>query len=733
MTNTGPYPGNGEKTTKGGQGGKPPITVGFVLDVLRRWWKITVPVGLLLAAAAATGVYLTFVPLYEARALLWIDSRQPYLVQEERYGNGREFAQNQLGLIRSSLVLGPVVSQPEIAHLPELQRKTPLGNREQPTATLASLLDVSQAWGTEHYYIKCKTPNPQSSAAIVNAVAQSYFTLVDEYVAGRTKRLIELLERERDASQREVERLRENVRQMTIDQTGKDPFVTQTGPAPSPAHPLAALESQITSTRVEQAVFEAQITALEEYIKENPVQVSDETVERMLGQNPEVLRQEAVIAEKKARLLDMKSKSAQGGKSILCVNLENEIRRDEEVLAGLRDDLREQLKGELLASFTRQRDEKLTELKARLQEYTIRESALTSAYQEELKQVKQVTGETLDLEIKRAELARADDVLSRIAQRAFLLRTEQRAPSRVELLESATAPVYPVESIPFKQLSVAGTGAFLLPFLLALLWEIRCRRLSSAEQLEEFGQLPVIGEIAAFPSRSYGRRSRPDRINRQLRPFEESVENLRTCLLLSKPAHPVQVLAISSACSQEGKTTVAVQLALSIARSSNEPTLLIDGDTRSPDVHQVFGMENEAGLVDVLADGRPLEEVVVRTWHEALDILPAGKLRGNPHRLFANGALQSALNDACQHYQHVVLDTPPVLAASEALVMASATDATIMCVMRDRSRRDQVRKAYQRLSSGGATLVGSVLNGIPLRRYTYAYGRYDYAVEKAGE
>ena len=711
------------------QGAKPNITLTFVLAVLRRWWKVTVPVGLLLAAAAATGVYLTFVPKYEARALLWIDSAQPYLVQPERYSD-RDFVSNQLGLIRSSLVLGPVVSQPAIARVAELQKTELFGKRDPPIERLGKLIDVSKAWGSEHYYIKCTTPNPKNSAAVVDAVAKSYFDLVDEYEAGRTRRLIELLEREREASEREVERLRENVRQVAIEQTGKDPFAARADQDGALVLPLADLESQITGVRVEQAVLNAQITALEEYLEKNPINVTDEMIDRMVEQDAEFQRRKAVIAEKQARLEDIKSKAPQGAKAPLYVSRESEVQREEKTLAELRPQLCDRARDELNTSLARQRNEKLAELKARQNEFAVRDRALTSAHEAELKKVKQFTGETLDLEMKRAELARADQVLDRIAQRAFLLRTEQRAPSRVELLEKATVPLYPVEPLPYKQLVVASFGAFLLPFALFFLWDLRLCRLGTAEQVGEIGHLRVIGEIATFASIGYGRGSKAGRINRQLRPFEESIEGLRTFLLLSQPVEGMQVVAITSAGSREGKTTVAAQLAISIARSTNEPTLLVDGDMRAPDIHEIFDIENEAGLFDVLDGQRGLEEVVATSWHERLHLLPAGKLRGIPHKPFGNGAMKSMLGDARKVYRHIVIDTPPLLAASEALVMAAAADATIMCVMRDRTRRDQADRAGDRLAAAGANVIGCVFNGIPLRQYAYDYGRYDYGEER---
>jgi len=105
-------------------------------------------------------------------------------------------------------------------------------------------------------------------------------------------------------------------------------------------------------------------------------------------------------------------------------------------------------------------------------------------------------------------------------------------------------------------------------------------------------------------------------------------------------------------------------------------------------------------------------------------LLPAGKLRGNPHRLVGNGAMESLLEEVKPMYRYVIIDTPPVLAASEALVFAKSADAAVICTMRDASRVDQVKKVRDRLISAGARTVGIVLNGVPVNQYAYRYGNY---------
>src|SRR5205807_7071523 len=112
---------------------------------------------------------------------------------------------------------------------------------------------------------------------------------------------------------------------------------------------------------------------------------------------------------------------------------------------------------------------------------------------------------------------------------------------------------------------------------------------------------------------------------------------------------------------------------------------------------------------------------------DSLHLLPGGRLRASPHQLLCNGEFARLIDNLKEKYRHIVIDTPPILPASEALVIAQAADATVLCVRRDYSRVHQVKEAYFRLQAAGVKTVGAVLNGIPSREYAYHYGSYYYA------
>jgi tyrosine-protein kinase Etk/Wzc len=156
---------------------------------------------------------------------------------------------------------------------------------------------------------------------------------------------------------------------------------------------------------------------------------------------------------------------------------------------------------------------------------------------------------------------------------------------------------------------------------------------------------------------------------------------------------------------------------------------LIDADMRSPDIHNVFDIPNEPGLAQVLGHECSAKDAIVTTWSNYVHILPAGVLKASPHKLLGDSGLKAFLSEVRSTYRHIIIDTSPILSASESLVLAKAADGTLLCAMREVSRIDQVQRAYERLVNTGARPLGTVLNGVPTGRYAYLYGIYAYPRE----
>ena len=671
-------------------------------------------------------------------------------LRQPRRGALEAISQTEIVIIRSPMVLGPVVKRPEIAQVPEIAQ------RPDKVDWLSKQIRVASVGNSDVFQILFSSPNPKNAANVVNAVTESYFKLLDQTESEQNQRIIELLNQEKERRLREVLRLRDNVRSLAQDAANKDPFAAKLDTDSSKSHPLADLENRLIEVQVERTVLDARIKAAEEELQtaekdwdtapgeggqklsKQELALRDVMADRIVEESDEVRRQKEIISAKLMNLKETERRVAKGTQSPIYQRLLADVRNDQQMLDRIRADLKLRALREAELSLLAKRTElgsvrlqkkmdALSKMRSDRAASAVLEKMLAKRYDKQRKDFESSNGDTLELGFKQDELARAEKVFEMIAQRAVELQTEQGAPGRVKLMQKAEIPSAPVESIPFKMMAVVLLGGLALPFGLAVLWERVVGRVSDSTALERQSKLAVLGEIARLPMRSpIGHGTASGRVKHDLRLFEESIDSLRTSLTLSKELANMRVLAVTSATNREGKTSVASQLAVSFARATGKQLLLIDGDLRCPDLHSVFNVDLEPGLAKVLSGECRLEDAIVTTWSDLVHVLPAGRLDVSPHTLLGNGNWGDVLAQIPDRYRYVVIDTPPVLSASEALVMTKGADATLVCVMRDYSRVDQFRKIIDRLEAAGSRTVGVVLNGVPVKDYSYRWGEYSY-------
>lgn len=689
---------------------QPLISPGTVLKVIRRWWKIGIPAGLMLSAISVAFVYRGFVPVYQATVWLRIENQVPYVAFETR-GGSDEFVRTQLQLIRSPMVLERAIGKPEIAGFPEI-KSTP-----DPIGWLSSRVSVNSVGNSELYHLSFTGPDPGHAAKIADVVSEAYFQVYTQDDAERTQRVIELLEHEKQRRAEEVRLKQENLRELTKELTGRDPIVGALQPL-ALDQPLAKLQAHIVNSQVEGEMLKAELQALEELAAQDRLEVPPGVVDRQFADHAI----HAELAARREQLAKTELHAREGKKSPVYLKLETEVKQLEDRAEKIRKDLVAQVKEQMLAK----RNEKLDEMRRRLEGHQLSEGVLRERYDEQVKLLKKDNGQTLELEFARSELEREESVYTRLADRAFQMRTELRAPGRISIMRRADIPTSPVEAIPFKLIALAAAASLCLPFGLAFAWEQVFRRIGNVQELKQHSDLPVFGEISMLPPAAGLMGSQRTGIARNASLFRESIDSLRTGLILSQDLGEMHVLAVTSATTAEGKSSVASQLAVSIARFTREPTLLIDGDMRRPDIQNIFDLPLSPGLAEVLSKTCSLNDAVARKWTDHLDILAAGSLQTNPHDLVGHGSFKAMLDEARQLYRYIVIDTPPILSASESLVFASEADAALVCTMRDVTRVEQVRLACERMVSVGARPIGTVLSGVPTTRYSYYYGHYDY-------
>lgn len=704
------------------------LDVNVVLSAIQYWWRIAAPLAIVLGAVAAGVVAYVSQPQYTAAAWLIIREKPEYLLNPQVMEDPRKFVQNQMELMRSPPVVDPVANKPEVFAAPELA----VGD---PAERLRKLLKVRSQGQSDFFVIEFTSASPQKAALIVNEVAKAYLLLQDRDLSRRMETTISRLEKQRADQQQLIERLRDQVQEKTKTLTGVDPFSTKSmGTQIGLIDSLSPLQAQIVTAEIDHAMATAQVEAEEELLKKQVFEAPATEVESRVMSLPEIGFLRKRILETQTLLQEHERTSVNLAKNHGYQHLVKQKAADEERLQTRVTELRGQVKAELEKGAKLKRTDEVASMRSSLDAKRLAVDILRERMQKERSNQQVYKGETVELEFLRSDYESAAKVFEAINDRIVTMRLEQHAPDRVMLFKEANAPAFPDEALPFKHMGLAGALAFAFPFALAIGFEMFHRRVSNRRQLESSCHMPVVAEVTAMPrfadSKSLAQREQG---NRELQLFEESIYGLRTHLLLAQASGGLRTLAVTSAISREGKTSVAVQLALSIARSTGEPTLLIDGDLRCPDIHRIFEIERSPGLAELLQGSAGPDEAIETDYSPTLHLLPAGRLATVPHRLLGGSAFPRLLEQLQQKYHYIVIDTPPILPASEALLIARAADATVVCARRDYSRLDQVTEAYARLRSAGVQVSGTVLNGISPSNYAYRYGSYYYDRSGDGE
>lgn len=217
------------------------------------------------------------------------------------------------------------------------------------------------------------------------------------------------------------------------------------------------------------------------------------------------------------------------------------------------------------------------------------------------------------------------------------------------------------------------------------------------------------------------------------RQFAESVRSIRTSLSLLGLERPLQVLMVTSSLPEEGKSTVSSNLAFGFRQL--ESVLLIDADMRKPTIAKRFGIPAfQPGLANYLSGTETLDACIVKDEQSNVDIMPAGSIPMNPLELLSNPALAQLLTELRGRYQKIIIDTPPVQAVSDALVVSTLTDAAVVVVKADYTRSGIVQLSLSKLINAHARVVGVVLNDLDMKlaeRYYGNMGYYKYYADEA--
>jgi capsular exopolysaccharide synthesis family protein len=315
--------------------------------------------------------------------------------------------------------------------------------------------------------------------------------------------------------------------------------------------------------------------------------------------------------------------------------------------------------------------------------------------------------------------------------------------NNIKVVDVARIPTAPSEPNIPRNLSFALLLGLTSGIGLAFLLENLDNSVRTPEQAQMISALPALGMIPLGSKRTSdenkGRltvassREAVELVT-QSRPqsqMAESYRALRTSLLLSSIGAPPKVILVTSAMPQEGKTTTSINTAVVLAQKGVR-VLLIDADLRRPGIHKALGMGPRSGLSNVLTGSADLQQAITRSpLVPSLSILPAGTPPPNPAELLASTNTRDLLEALRLEFDHIVIDTPPTLSVTDAVVLSTRADAVVLVIRSGKTTKQALRRARELLFRVNARVTGVLLNAVDLSSPDYYY-YYEYQGKYGG-
>jgi len=409
--------------------------------------------------------------------------------------------------------------------------------------------------------------------------------------------------------------------------------------------------------------------------------------------------------------------------------------------------LQSQLK-EIDAAADREKKAAMTRMESDYREARQREELLAQALEQQKAEVNQMSERMVQYSIlkREAEANKAlyDGLLTKLKEAGISAGLRS---SNIRVVDPAMVPTYPSRPAKSRNIVLSFLVGLVGGIGLALLREYMDNTIKSPDDIETLARLPSLAVVPAF-TESNGDRSRVKLLKgvssnghdkrielvAQHLPksqMSEAFRALRTALLLSQADHPPQVILVTSALPREGKTTSAANLAVTLAQLGDR-TLLIDADLRKPGVGRLLnlGSAKYAGLSSYLAGVSSLDLVTIQ--HPAipnLSAIPTGPLPPNPADLLSSHNMTDAIAELRTKFKFIVIDSPPIMAATDAVILSVKTDGVLLVVRSGETPKEAFTRTRDLLLSVKCRLLGVVLNAVDSSApdYYYSYRYYPYS------
>jgi capsular exopolysaccharide synthesis family protein len=708
-----------------------------LLMALRRRWIPALALGLVAAAVASAAAWCV-VPrsMYTARVLLYVAATQPQVLfpTAEQRPDYAIYQRTQLTLIRSRHVLETALGRPEVAELPLVRQQ------HDPLGWLSQELDAEYAGEVLTLSISGEK-RPADLAAVLNAVAATYVAEVVEVESKERRHHLAELSKLYNQYETKLQAKRDHVKQLARPFGSVDKQAVQLAQSFAAEH-LTTAKQELMRIQQELRRAEAELEVRNERpaSRQGPASVvpaaeeTDDaaiqedlsrlaTLQKMMQRVKGLTRDwrndpsyqhcraeaAAIVRQIQARRRSARPAGAGGPARGIGTSPTAELK---ERIAVLRP-------GELSLAHL-EPGEPTSELKEHIAVLRRLERLTSHDVDQLTERVASMNQESIDLESLKDQIKQSESVARRLGEEVEVLGIETTAPPRVKLFEPAKVPRKGGDKRPVVTAG-AGLGA-LAAVLLGIAWlEHGARRISAVGEVTHELGLPVVGLLPALSDHQRrlagagGSRDEP-----WFRMLIESVDSIRTMLLYASRTGTGRVLMVVSAVEGEGKTSLACYLAASLARAGRR-TLLVDSDLRRPAVHRMADIPPGPGFAELVRGEAGLDEVTGPAIAEGLHVITAGGSDDRAVRALVRDEVRAHFEQMRAGYDFVVVDAPPVLPVTDALIIGQHVDLAICSILRDVSQVPKVAAANARLQSLGIRVFGAVVAGLRGDLYSSYY------------
>ena len=304
--------------------------------------------------------------------------------------------------------------------------------------------------------------------------------------------------------------------------------------------------------------------------------------------------------------------------------------------------------------------------------------------------------------------------------------------NNVRILERAVVPSAPVRPKPVQNLLLGLLLGLASGIGMAFAIEALDNTLKTQQDVEQFlgtpvlGLVPIIGGAPGGEGIQAGDNLRERDLGVFLDPKSIAAEccrSIRTNILFMSPDRPLKVMVVTSPSPQEGKTTTAINLGVTMAEAGSK-VLIVDTDMRRPRLHRSFGVPNQTGISTVIVGKATLDEAIKRTDVPNLDVLPCGPVPPNPSELLHTDRFGAVLGNLSKLYDRIILDSPPTSAVTDPAVLGNLADGVVLVIKAGETTREAAMHARRQLATAKARLFGVIVNAIDFSNPAYGYEYY---------